>query len=60
MIENAERAVTFATAEKLGTAMLFVVEPARALTDLVTELDVPRNLLEPYELLGIRLVAKAS
>ena len=60
MIENSERVIALATPEKLGTAMPFVVAPAGALTDLATEPGVPRNVLEPYELLGIRVIAEAS
>ena len=55
MMENADRMVALATAEKLGTAMPFVIAPARAVTDLVTEPGVSREIVEPYELLGIRV-----
>ena len=56
MIENAERVVALATAEKLGTAMSFIVAPTETLTDLVTGPGVPREVIEPYERIGIRVV----
>jgi DeoR/GlpR family transcriptional regulator of sugar metabolism len=56
MIEDAERVVALATAEKLGSATSFLVASAGALTDIVTEPSVSEGTLEPYERLGIRVV----
>lgn len=56
MIENAERVVALATAEKLGTATPFVVAPTETLTHLVTESDMSRDTIEQYERFDIRVV----
>jgi DeoR/GlpR family transcriptional regulator of sugar metabolism len=56
MIENSSKVVALATKEKLGTAMPFVVAPAEAVTDLVTEPGVPREVIEPFERLGINVI----
>jgi DeoR/GlpR family transcriptional regulator of sugar metabolism len=56
MIEGSSRVVALATGEKLGTAMPFVVAPAEAVTDLVTEPGVPPEVLGPFESIGIKVV----
>jgi DeoR/GlpR family transcriptional regulator of sugar metabolism len=56
MIENSGRVVALATKEKLGTAMPFVVAPARVVTDLVTEPGVPPEVIGPFESIGINVV----
>lgn len=56
MIESADRVVALVTKEKLGTASPFVSAPARALTHLATEPDVPDEMLEPYRQLGINVL----
>lgn len=52
MIESADRVVALASAEKLGTASSFVVAPASACTHLVTEREVPDEMLDPFRKLG--------
>ena len=52
MIESADRVVALASAEKLGTASSFVVAPASAFTHLVTEREVPDEMLDPFRKLG--------
>lgn len=56
MIENAGRVVALATGEKLGTATPFIVAPAEAVTDLVTESGVPPEVVEPFERLGVNVI----
>ena len=56
MMENAERVVALATAEKLGTAMPFAVAPAGALTDIVTGPDAAEDETQPFEGLGINVI----
>ena len=57
MLERADRAVGLASRDKLGTVAPFAVAPATALTHLATEPGVPRELLAPFEDLGLRVVA---
>ena len=56
MIENAERVVALATAEKLGTAMPFTVAPAGILTDIVTGPDAAGDSTQPFERLDINVI----
>jgi DeoR/GlpR family transcriptional regulator of sugar metabolism len=54
MIEAAAEVAALVTAEKVGTALPYLVAPVRALTHLVT--DAPADALEPYRALGVSVV----
>lgn len=56
MIVEAAEVVAVASAEKLGTAAPYIVAPLKELTHLVTERDVPDEVLAPYRALGITIV----
>ncbi len=56
MIANSAEVAGLVAIEKLGTAMRFVVAPAKALTYLVTENGVPDDQLAPYRMLGISVI----
>ena len=56
MMENADRVVALATAEKLGTAMPFAVAPAGFLTDIVTGPDAAEGETQSFEDLGIDVI----
>ena len=54
MIEAAAEVVALVTAEKVGTALPYLVAPVRALTHLVT--DAAAEVLQPYRELGVSVV----
>ncbi len=54
MIEAAAEVVALVTAEKVGTALPYLVAPVRALTHLVT--DASAEAIEPYRGLGVSVV----
>ena len=56
LVERADRVVGLASREKLATTAPFWFAPATALTHLATEPEVPAELLEPFEELGIEVV----
>jgi DeoR/GlpR family transcriptional regulator of sugar metabolism len=56
MIEGAAEVVALADADKLGTAMPFVVAPLREVTHLVTDAAVDDSALSPYRALGIEVI----
>jgi DeoR/GlpR family transcriptional regulator of sugar metabolism len=56
LLERADRVVGLASRPKLGTVAPFGIGPATALTHLATERDVPKELLAPFEELGIHVV----
>jgi DeoR/GlpR family transcriptional regulator of sugar metabolism len=56
MVAQAGEVVAVALADKLGTAMPYVVAPVRELTHLVTECFVPQEALAPYEEQGITVI----
>lgn len=56
MIESAADTVALVSSEKLGTAGRYVVAPATELTHLVTEEAAPRELVAPFERLGITII----
>jgi DeoR/GlpR family transcriptional regulator of sugar metabolism len=56
MIEGAAEVVALADADKLGTAMPFVVAPLREVTHLVTDAAVDDSALAPYRALGIEVI----
>lgn len=56
IIAGAADVVALAAAEKLETALPFVVGPLETLTHLVTERTADHALLEPYRKLGITVV----
>jgi DeoR/GlpR family transcriptional regulator of sugar metabolism len=60
LLERADRVVGLASRDKLGTTAQFGIGPATALTDLATEPGVPRELLDPYVELGIRVVPEPA
>ena len=56
LVQRADRVVGLASRDKLGTTAPFGIAPATALTHLATEPDVPAELLDPFEELGIHVV----
>lgn len=56
MIAQSAEAIAAVVADKLGTAMPYVVAPARELTHLVTEHFVPDVVAAAYEKLGITVI----
>jgi len=56
MIDQAAEVVAVAVADKLGTAMPYVVAPVSELTHLVTERFVPDTVVAAYETLGIAVI----
>lgn len=56
MIEQSAEVIAVVVAEKLGTAMPYVVGPARELTHLVTERFAPDAVVAPFERLGITVI----
>jgi DeoR/GlpR family transcriptional regulator of sugar metabolism len=56
MIANSAEVAGLVAIEKLGTAMRYVVAPAKALTYLVTESGVPEDQLASYRKLGISVI----
>lgn len=56
MIASAAEVVALASAEKLGTAAPYIVEPLHALTHLVTEHTVPAAILDLYRVGGITVI----
>ena len=56
MIAQSAEVIAAVVADKLGTAMPYVVGPAHELTHLVTERFVPDAVVTPYTHLGITVV----
>lgn len=56
MIAGAGEVIALATAEKLGTAVPYVVGPITDLTHIVTEHSVPDDILQPYRAQGVTIV----
>lgn len=56
MIASAAETVALASAEKLGTAAPYTVGPLSELTHLVTESDLPEEMLQPYRAAGITVI----
>ena len=56
MIAGAAEVVAIVTADKLGTALPFVVAPVEELTHLVTERSAADALVAPYERVGVTVV----
>jgi DeoR/GlpR family transcriptional regulator of sugar metabolism len=56
MITNSAEVVALASSEKLGTAAPHVVAPLSELTHLITDADVPDDVLQPYAALGITIL----
>jgi DeoR/GlpR family transcriptional regulator of sugar metabolism len=56
MISSAAEVAALASSEKLGTAATYTVGPLTELTHLVTEPDLPDELLAPYRALGITVI----
>lgn len=56
MIARSAEVVALVTAEKLSTAAPYVVGPLHDITHLVTEAEVPDEVLEPYKAQGITLI----
>jgi DeoR/GlpR family transcriptional regulator of sugar metabolism len=56
MIASAAEVVALTSAEKIGTAVPYIVGPLSDLTHLVTERSVPDEVLAPYRALGITIV----
>lgn len=56
MIAQAGEVIAVAVADKLGTAMPYVVGPLRELTHLVTERFVPEAVLAPYAAQGVTVI----
>lgn len=56
MIARSAEVVALVTAEKLSTAAPYVVGPLHDITHLVTEAEVPNEVLEPYKAQGITLI----
>jgi DeoR/GlpR family transcriptional regulator of sugar metabolism len=56
MIESSAEVAALVSAEKLGTAAAFVVGPITALTHLVTEVNLPEQIVEPYRRQGLTIV----
>ena len=56
MIAQSAEVIAGVVADKLGTAMHYVVAPVRELTHLVTERFVPDTVTAGYEKLGITVI----
>jgi DeoR/GlpR family transcriptional regulator of sugar metabolism len=56
MIALSAEVIAVVVADKLGTAMPYVVAPARKLTHLVTEHFVPDAVTTAYKYLGITVI----
>jgi DeoR/GlpR family transcriptional regulator of sugar metabolism len=56
MIDGASAVVAVAAGEKIGTAARYIVGPISDLTHIVTERDVPPEVLAPYRERGISIV----
>ena len=48
LVQRADRVVGLASRDKLGTTAQFGIAPARALTHLATEPDIPAELVDPF------------
>lgn len=55
MIEHAAEVVALASIEKLNTAAHYVVGPLTDISEIITELSVPDDVLKPYRELGIAI-----
>jgi len=58
MIASSAEVAALVSVEKLGTAAPYVVAPIDSLTHLVTQLDAPEALLEPYRRQGITVIQR--
>jgi DeoR/GlpR family transcriptional regulator of sugar metabolism len=56
MIANAAEVVALASAEKLGTVTHFLVAPIQDLAAILTDADVPDEVVAPYQALGIEVI----
>jgi DeoR/GlpR family transcriptional regulator of sugar metabolism len=56
MVAGAAEVVALASAEKLGTAAPYIVGPIGDLTHIVTEREVPEEVLAPYQAQGITII----
>jgi len=56
MIAGAAEVVALASAEKLGTAAQYIVGPIGDLTHIVTEREIPGEVLAAYQAQGITLI----
>lgn len=56
MIAQSAEVIAVVVADKLGTALPYVVAPARELTHLVTERFVPNAVVTRYEAIGITVI----
>ena len=56
MIAGAAEVVALASAEKLGTAAPYIVGPIGDLTHIVTEREIPGEVLAAYQVQGITLI----
>jgi DeoR/GlpR family transcriptional regulator of sugar metabolism len=56
MIACAAEVAALVTADKLSTAAPYVVGPLREITHLITEAEVPDDVLAPYAAAGITLI----
>ena len=56
MLDVSADVIAPAPAAKLGTVAPFVVGPVSALTHLVTELDIPEEILAPYRATGLSII----
>src|SRR5262249_44720742 len=56
MIASAAEVVALASAEKLGTAAPFIVGPIGDLTYIITEREVPTEVLAPYQAQAITVI----
>jgi DeoR/GlpR family transcriptional regulator of sugar metabolism len=56
MVAGAAEVLALASAEKLGTAAPYIVGPIGDLTHIVTEREVPEEVLAPYQAQGITII----
>ena len=56
MIEAAAEVAALASAEKLGTADSYTIASTDVLTYLVTEQNVPADMIAPYQKQGITIL----
>ncbi len=56
MMACADQVVAMANAEKLGTASTYVVAPISELTYLVTDQNVPDDVLDVYRMAGVTVI----
>lgn len=56
MVAGAAEVIALATADKLGAAGPYIVGPISELTHIVTEKNLPEEMIAPYRALGITIV----